>query len=144
MKLNLPLTLTSQKISIFLLLILFNIFQLRSDEQFKECLDKEQTRPPVANLTGMYDAINAFASKYTDKTNFCCDILLKCELMSSQTQCPNLFPPRIYTQCDSINNAKFCISYGSSSLPGNVCGGILGNANPINATVGTCPSSDAI
>src|SRR5438046_76089 len=43
-----------------------------------------------------------------------------------------------------VNNAKFCISYGSSSLPGNVCGGILGNADPINATVGTCPSSDAI
>jgi len=137
--------LTLARISTFLLLILFNTFQLKSDEQFKACLDKEQTRPAGANFTGMYDTINAFGRKYPDKTNFCCDTLQKCELMPSPILCDNLVSPRIFTQCVTINNAKFCISFGSSSLPGGVCGGILGEANPIDATIGTCPkNSDAI
>jgi len=139
-----PLTLTGQKISTFFLPILFNTFQLKGNDQFKECLDKEQTNPPGANLTGMYDTINSFGNKQPDKTNFCCDMLLKCEVMSSPTECPFLNPPRIFIQCDSINNSKSCIAYGASPLPSGLCGGISGNANPIIATEGTCPSPDTI
>src|SRR6266498_810952 len=117
MKLNLSLILTSQKITIFLLSILFNIFQLKGDEQFKSCLDKEQTKPAGANLTGMYDAINNFGSKQPDKTYFCCDVLLRCDVMSTPTECPGFAPPRIFTQCSSIKNSKFCIAYGASPLP---------------------------
>ena len=62
---------------------------------------------------------------------------------SSPTSCDNLLvSPRIFTQCV---NTKFCISFGSSPLPG---GGILGNVNQTDvtdATIGTCPKNpDAI
>ena len=108
MKLNLPLILTSQKILTFLLSMLFNTFQLKGDDQFKECLNTEQTHSPGANLTGMYETINSFGSQQPDKTHFCCDILLKCGVMSSPGECPFLFPPRIFIQCDSgIFNSTF-------------------------------------
>src|SRR6266516_3135721 len=129
---------------VLLLLTLLNTSPMRGGEQFKKCLDNDQTRPAGGNLTGLYDVINAFASKQSDQTNFCCDSSLKCDLMSSPTQCPNLVPPRIFTQCNSVNNAKFCIAYGSSSLPSGLCGGILGNANSTDATVGICPSPQAV
>jgi hypothetical protein len=134
MKLNFPLT--SQKTSTFLLSILLNTLQLKGDDQFKSCLDTEQTNPPGANFTGMYDTINNFAIKQPDKTHFCCDIRLNCGVMTSPAECPFLSPPRIFIQCNSINSA--------SPLPSGLCGGILGNANPIVATIGTCPSSNII
>src|SRR6266498_1301232 len=132
MRLNLLLTLTSQKIPTFLLLTLFYVLQLKSDEQFKNCLDKEQTRPVGGNLTGLYDSIVTFANGHPDETNFCCDINLKCEVMASPTLCPNLVPPRTFNQCGSINNSKFCASYGAGPLHGGLCGGIVGNANSID------------
>jgi hypothetical protein len=142
MKLNFPLT--SKKTSIFLLSILLNTLQLKGDEQFKKCLDIEQTQAPGANRTGMYDAIKSFAIEQPDKTNICCDILLNCRVMTSPTECPFLNPPRIFIQCNSINSSKSCVAFGSSTSPSGLCGGILGNANPIVATIGTCPSSNII
>ncbi len=91
----------------------------------------------------MYNTINSFGSKQPDKTHFCCDILLKCEgyvitRMFFFESSPN------FIQCDSINNSKSCIAFGASNLPSGLCGRILGNANPIIATEGTCPSPDTI
>src|SRR4051794_23560335 len=105
-RLNLPLTLTSQKISTFLLSILFNTFQLKGDVQFKRCLDTEQTYTPGANLTGLYDAVNSFGNKQPDKTRFCCNESLKCGVMPSPTECAFLYTPRIFIECDSIYNSK--------------------------------------
>src|SRR4051812_27791730 len=141
MKLNL---LTSQKISTFLLSILFYTFQLKCDEQFKQCLDAEQTNSSGFDLAKMYETIKNFSSNLPDKTNFCCDVLLKCGVMTTPTECGFLVTPRKFVQCDTIGNSKSCIAYGASSLPSALCGGILGNANPINATEGTCPSPNTI
>ncbi|SRR6266498_2934278 len=92
----------------------------------------------------MYDTINSFGSKKPDKTHFCCDILLKCGVISPPTECPFLNPLRIFIQYNSINNSKSCITFDASSLLSGLCGGILGNANLINAIEGSCSSSDTI
>ncbi|CAG8693459.1 1483_t:CDS:2, partial [Cetraspora pellucida] len=47
--------------------------------------------------------------------------------------------PNIYIQCNKISQSTFCSSYALSYLPGNVCGGILGDASATNAKIGDCP-----
>ena len=101
--------LTIQKIFTFLLPILLCTYELKGDDQFKKCLDTDQTNPPGANFTGMYDTVNSFGSKQPDKTYFCCDILQKCGVMSSPTECPFLSPPRIFVQCDSISSGSLVL-----------------------------------
>ncbi|CAG8494073.1 3427_t:CDS:2, partial [Acaulospora colombiana] len=97
---------------------------------------------------GDYNALVSFASNVPDDEVFCCGGG-QCTSLSSGN-CP--LPVNVANfqgQCAKIGQSTFCAVKGYSSsfsslLPGQICGGIAGDAAATNNTVGTCPSYDAI
>src|SRR6185295_17721600 len=83
------------------------------------------------DLNGLYGDIVTFANanNITDGRYLCCNVEKTCDFMEPQTRCYNVTYQRSWLQCTSINNSKFCASYGFSTLPGGLCGGILGDNN---------------
>ncbi|CAG8641145.1 21206_t:CDS:1, partial [Racocetra persica] len=68
--------------------------------------------------------------------------------------CP-YYPNYFRGQCNTIGQSKFCVTQAREGfyvqfssqkikLPGGLCGGIIGNNSPTNATVGECPNASTI
>jgi hypothetical protein len=90
----------------------------------------------------IYSSINKFINGVSERGNFCCDLNLKCSFMLPT--CP-LGTPNVYVQCINIGSSKFCASYALSSLPGGICGGILGDIHIVaDSGIGLCPSSKIV
>jgi len=143
MKLNLPSTLTSQKISSLFLLILTNYSPAESGSRFTDCLANGNS---TYYDNGSYNALVEFANdKAADRQNFCCSygsskcvpMTPDCSLDGSGTR---------WVQCNKIGQSEFCVTYGHSGLSGTggACGGIAGNISATNSTIGDCPSLDVV
>jgi hypothetical protein len=122
--------LANPKTQSLLLLFLTNIAQTQAGSNFNTCLGNT-----------LYNGVVKYGGKVLDKEIFIC---ATSDGVCSPTMCAcNGY---IRVQCNKIDQAEFCVTAGSSTtrLPGNLCGGILGDTSPVNATVGACPNFEAV
>ena len=135
MKLNLPTTWTSQKIStLFLLTLAYSLNKVEGGSQFSSCLGAVN-----------YQNLVSFGINIPDKERFCC-----CPNTPLTPSCPYTGWPKqfdyVYNgQCNSIGQVEFCVTHDhtETSSPVNLCGGILGNVSS-DAVAGNCPSPQAV
>ncbi|CAG8531756.1 17083_t:CDS:1 [Funneliformis caledonium] len=134
-----------------LLMIWLSVNGVNGGENLKECVSHD------TGFYSQYDTVVNFASNIADKQLFCCNVPIGSTDVGCSPMSPNCpyYPNYFRGQCNTIGQSKFCVTqapegfYVQSSsqkinLPGGLCGGIIGNNSPTNATVGECPNASAI
>jgi hypothetical protein len=130
MKLHLPTTWTSQKISALLLLTLTNTYQANAGQNFKTCLAYENDNFTYNNLLKFRFSFSNNTITSSEIVNLCCD--------ASQCSLQGL-------NCSSVSKAFYCNKVGQTVFCDGLCGGIVGNTSVTkNTTFGNCPQIDEV
>ncbi|RHZ55127.1 hypothetical protein Glove_420g114 [Diversispora epigaea] len=89
-----------------------------------------------------YKVLVSFTTNITDRQKFCCNSG-QCAILSPT--CP-LYGGGLRGQCQKVGESKFCVTSLASTErhPGELCGGIVNDVISYNATVGNCPSCEAV
>ncbi|KAF0531891.1 serine/threonine-protein kinase sepA-like [Gigaspora margarita] len=150
-KLNLPFTWTKKKMASLLLMIWLSVNGVNCGENLKECVSHD------TGFYSQYDTVVNYARNIADKQLFCCNVPVGSADVGCSPMSPNCpyYPNYFRGQCNTIGQSKFCVTQAPKGfyvqfssqkikLPGGLCGGIIGNDSPTNATVGECPNASAI